>query len=252
MAHPLDGVQLKCERARHHLNTLKLEFDAFARDAYSIRHTVTDDGREHVYRVVRLRKTRPEWGPIIGDCLGNSASALDHLAYQLAILHTGTLTPNLARDTRFRIYGTPREFWNNLPKLQAIGPDQVAPLERLQPYHGIRSPDDHWLMILKRLSDFDKHRTVHTTGYRFGGMTHHQPDSLIDTVFPTGQLKLGTELARFVFDPPDSEMDVSPSFTVHITFKDTPIADGVEVWPLLDTICTRVDAVVDEFRSLFS
>jgi hypothetical protein len=106
-------------------------------------------------------------------------------------------------------------------------------------------------MILKRLSDFDKHRTVHTTGYRFGGMAHDQPDSLIDAVFPTGELKLGADLARFVFDPPDPEMDVNPSFTAHITFKDTPLADGVEVLPMLSTICTRVDAVVDEFRSLF-
>jgi hypothetical protein len=252
MAHPLDGVNLKCKRAQHHLKTLKAEFDSFTRDAYSIRHQVNDDGREHVYRVVRLRKTRPEWGPIIGDCLGNSASALDHLAYQLAILHTGTLSSNLARDIRFPIYGSPREFWINLPRLRAIGPDQVAPLERLQPYHGIHGSDDHWLMILKRLSDFDKHRTVHTTGYRFGGMAHHQPDSLVDAVFPTGQLKLGADLARFVFNPPDPEIDVKPTFTVYITFQDTPLADGVEVWPMLNTICTRVDAVVDEFRSLFS
>jgi hypothetical protein len=251
MAHPLDGVQLKCERAHHHLKTLKAEFDAFTRDAYSIRHEVKDGGREHVYRVVRLKKTRPEWGPIIGDCLGNAASALDHLAYQLAILHTGTLTPALARDTRFPIYGSPRDFWNNLPRLRAIGPDQVVPLERLQPYHGMRAPDDHWLMILKRLSDFDKHRTLHTTSYRFGGMVHHEPDSLIDAVFPTGQLKLGADLARFVFNPPDSEIDVDPRFTVDITFKDTPLADGVEVEAMLNTICACVDDVVDEFRSQF-
>lgn len=252
MAHPLDGVQLKCERARCHLNTLKAQFDAFTRDAFRIRHDIKDHGREHVYRIVRLKKPRPEWGPIIGDCLGNAESALDCLAYQLAVLHTGRLTPNLARDIRFPVYPSPSAFWNNLPRLRPIGPGLVAPLERLQPYHGARGPDNHWLMILKRLSAFDKHRTVHTTGYRFGGMAHHEPDSLIDTAFPRGQLKLGAVLARFVFDPPAPEADVNPSFTVHITFKDTPLADGVEVLPMLNTMCTRVDAVVDTFRSLFS
>jgi hypothetical protein len=251
MAHALDGVRLKCQRAQHHLNTLQAEFDAFGRDAYSFRHCVERGGREHVYRVNRLRHTRPEWGPIIGDCLHNAASALDQLAYQLAILHTGKLPSRLARDIHFPIYPSSREFWVNLQKLQGIGPELMAPIERLQPYHGINGPDYHWLMILKRLSNSDKHRTLHTTGYRFGGTAHYRPDSLIDTTFPTGPLKLGAELARFVFDPPDPEMNVDPSFTVHIAFKDTPLADGIDTWAMLNMICIRVEAVVDEFRPLF-
>ena len=108
MAHPLDGVGLNCDRARDHLDALEREFDAFERDAYRIRHDVERFGREHVYRVKALRKTRPQWGPVIGDCLHNAASALDHLAYQLAILHTGPLPPDLARDTHFPIYESPR------------------------------------------------------------------------------------------------------------------------------------------------
>ena len=187
----------------------------------------------------RLRKTRPEWGPVIGDCLHNAASALDHLAYQLAILHTGTLPPDVARDTHFPIYGTPREFWDNLQKLRGIGPDQVAPLERLQPYYGRHGADNDSLMILKRLSIFGKRRTLRTTGYRFGGTYRYDPDSLIDSAFPEGRLELGAELARFTFDPPDPEMDVEPSFVVRIAFRDTPLADGVGAWAMLNAICTR-------------
>ncbi len=251
MAHALDGVRLKCQRAQNHLDTLQAEFDAFGRDAYSFRHGVERRGREHVYRVNRLRHTRPEWGPIIGDCLHNAASALDQLAYQLAILHTGKLRSGLARDTHFPIYRSSREFWDNLRKLEGIGPDLMAPMERLQPYHGLDGPDRHWLMILKRLSNSDKHRTLHTTSYRFGGTVHDRPDSLIDTIFPTGPLKLGAELGRFVFDPPDPEIDVDPSFSVHIAFKGTPLADGIDTWAMLNMICIRVEAVVDEFRPLF-
>ena len=215
------------------------------------RHDVERVGREHVYRVKALRKTRLEWGPVIGDCLHNAASALDHLAYQLAILHTGTLPPAVARDTHFPIYGTPREFWDNLQKLRGIGPDQVAPLERLQPYYGRYGADYDSLMILKRLSNSDKHRMLHTVGYRFGGAARYRPDSLIDSIFPTGPLKLGAELARFVVDSPDPEMNVDPSFIVHIAFKDTPLADGIDTWAMLNTICIRLEAVVDEFRPLF-
>ncbi len=127
----------------------------------------------------------------------------------------------------------------------------MAPIERLQPYHGIDGPDDHWLMILKRLSNSDKHRTLHTTGYRFGGTAHYRPDSLIDAIFPRGPLKLGAELARFVLDPPDPAMNVDPSFIVHIAFKVTPLPDGIDTRAMLNTICIRVEAVVDEFRPLF-
>jgi hypothetical protein len=252
MTHPLEGVRLKCERARHNLTTLETEFDAFERVAYTFRHDVEREGREHVYRVKSLKETLPEWGPIIGNCLYDAASALDHLAFQLAILHTGRLSSDLARDTHFPIYGTRREFRDSLPRSRGIGPDQVATLERLQPYHGINGADHHWLMILKRLSNFDKHRTLHTTGYRFGGAAYWVPDTLIDDSYPMGRLQPGAELARFVFDPPDPDMDGGPSFTVHVAFKDTPLADGVEVWAMLNTICTQVEEAVEKFRPLFS
>lgn len=251
MAHPLDGVGLKCERARHSLDRLEREFAAFERDAYRYRHDVERDGREHVYRVTAFRKTPNEWGPIIGECLHNALSALDHLAHQLAILHTGTLSDDLARDTHFPIYGTQQEFWDNLPQLRGIGPEQVAPLARLQPYNGRYGPDFDPLMILERLSNFDQHRTLQTTGYRFGGTADYYPDSLIETVFPEGRLKLGAELGRFTFHPPDPEVDVGPRFIVHIAFQDTPLADGVGVWAMLNTICSRVETIADEFRPLF-
>jgi hypothetical protein len=124
-------------------------------------------------------------------------------------------------------------------------------MERLQPYYEVDGPDHHWLMILKRLSNADKHRTLRTAAYRFGGTARYKPDSLIETTFPTGPLKLGAELARFVFDPPDPEIDLCPSFAVHIAFKDTPVADGVDIRTMLNTICIRVDAVVEGFRPLF-
>jgi hypothetical protein len=106
-------------------------------------------------------------------------------------------------------------------------------------------------MILKRLSNLDKHRMLRTTGYRFGGAARYRPKSLIDMRFPTGPLKLGAELARFVFDPPAPEMNVDPTFTVHIAFKDAPVAEGIDVRTMLNSICARVEAIVQGFRPLF-
>ena len=44
---------------------------------------------------------------------------------------------------------------------------------------------------------------------------------------------------------------MDPSFIVHIAFKDTPLANGTDTWAMLNTICIRVEAIVDEFRPLF-
>ncbi len=68
--------------------------------------------------------------------------------------------------------------------------------------------------------------------------------------FLRAPLKLGAELARFVFDPPDP-MNVDPNFTVCVAFKDTPVADGIDIRTMLNTICIRVEAVVEGFRPLF-
>jgi hypothetical protein len=38
---------------------------------------------------------------------------------------------------------------------------------------------------------------------------------------------------------------------VHVAFKNTPIADGIDTFAMLNMICIRVEAVVDEFRPLF-
>jgi hypothetical protein len=46
-------------------------------------------------------------------------------------------------------------------------------------------------------------------------------------------------------------MNVDPSFNVHIAFKDSPLAEGIDTWAMLNTICIRLEAVVDEFRPLF-
>jgi hypothetical protein len=46
-------------------------------------------------------------------------------------------------------------------------------------------------------------------------------------------------------------MNVDPTFTVHIAFKDAPVAEGIDVRTMLNSICARVEAIVQGFRPLF-
>src|SRR5438105_1135848 len=65
-------------------------------------------------RVVTLEVDEPTpagWGPIIGDILHNCRSALDHLAYALAVTNLGSPLPEkVETNTEFPIFSTRELF----------------------------------------------------------------------------------------------------------------------------------------------
>jgi hypothetical protein len=80
-------------------------------DAYSVsREDVIEDEKRRW--IVRVHGEPPliQWGALIGDCLFNYRSALDHLAFDLAVAHTGYPLPEgVERRSEFPI------FWRRAP-----------------------------------------------------------------------------------------------------------------------------------------
>jgi hypothetical protein len=136
----------------------------------------------------------------VGDVLQGFRSGLDHLAYALAVAHTGDPLPDpIAVASEFPIFGDDSRAGNSgtgsarfhqvsragvpasasgLAKMQGIDPAAQAIIESVQPYH--RGPDfrDDPLWRLHELSRIDKHRLVHVVAAAFNGvaMVMH-PDS---------------------------------------------------------------------------
>ena len=87
MSHPLDGAWAKYKRAQVHLKRLERHFSAWLNTEPKPYELIPETDVEHNLTLVFMRALRDppseRWAPMIGDCLHNLHSALDHLAFQL-------------------------------------------------------------------------------------------------------------------------------------------------------------------------
>ena len=165
----LDGVYEKIARARVHEADLAQRLAAvlgpgkqqFVLDPKPDPET----GRHHV-RVYGVPAVQPEWMTIIGDCLHNLRSALDHLAWQLVVLdgqcptdEDMTIFP--IRLSPFNRKGHPRPIEL---KPAVTSSKIIEAVEAVQPYSDTGSPPDppvlNPLWALHRLNIIDKHRLL--------------------------------------------------------------------------------------------
>ncbi len=173
MDDPLLGARLKIERARQHLESLQHETRVFT-DSNPYR-TVIEPDPETGDQVVRIRLAQPErriplrLGLIAGDAIHCLRSALDHLAWQLAVIGDG---PD--RFTRFPLFDDAHEYRRQEHRvLHGIVKGHRARIEALQPYHvkvrveagtlldrGDPRITNVALMAIGRLDNADKHRLI--------------------------------------------------------------------------------------------
>ena len=165
MTHPLDGVRLKIIRAQEHLDALDRENKAYMdSDSYEIVYERDGERSRHVYRF-HVRQPPPlRLSILMGDCLYNLRSGLDHLAWQLVLLNDGTPTTR----TDFPIFKDEPVFREHKKNKRAptgvvggVSQQAAALIERLQPYNRTDGPPEghpHW--VLHHLNNVDKHRRL--------------------------------------------------------------------------------------------
>jgi hypothetical protein len=192
----LTGVRLKLQRAQQH-------FDAFRKLTSDLRDGNTNYASQRYNHEVGQYEwvVEDDWiipkacPAILGDCLHNARSALDHLAWQLAA--------NPGRHTYFPIWGSAEEFSQRAPaQMRTMKPSAMEKLEGLQPYS---QPETLYALgYLHELDIMDKHRlllvtTMRTTG---GTATGGLPDDVrirfISEPFGRGAVFMTAEMP---FDP---------------------------------------------------
>jgi hypothetical protein len=171
--------ELKLDRARNHLQALEYESDAWL-DSKPYRLTEEPGTRryEKVLFAELLQPVPSRLAPIIGDCVHNLRSALDNLAYELAIAYTGEPLPtNIEKSSGFPILFRDNEGSKKRVNhmIRGMHPEAQAIIRRLQPHRPTdnASPADP-LWLLNELSNKDKHRFPHlgffnTTGISVSG-----------------------------------------------------------------------------------
>lgn len=225
----ISGIRAKLARADVHLQTLDREISGFlAENPYEF---VGDFDSEREEFVAKARfKTYPlwnDWATIIGDCVHNLRSALDHLAWQLVLLNNGTP----GRETSFPILEDRLSQKGHMRRCRIetdsgrVRPSVEACVERAQPYHRTDDPTLHPLAILGGLSNEDKHRTLTVTSaaledFGIGISVMRDVDMGISVHGFRGPFDENTELARWWLrvTGPNPQVQMHPYGTIDIAF----------------------------------
>lgn len=153
---PFVGAKLKIVRAYEHLKLLNDKVDgALALQPNAVIGKVESDTGDKVYRAQITWQPPREWGLILGDCVHNLRSALDHMVWDLVLLNGGTP----GTDTEFPIYldGTQYGLQHEAArKLGGVSPQAAEIIEQAQP----NNAPTHPLWLLRELDIVDKHRTI--------------------------------------------------------------------------------------------
>lgn len=160
--HPLDGSFLKAGRAKEHFDIVhKMIKGLTKRKAYKLVSEVVGKGKTREY-LVRFKQTEPlpiNLPLIIGDGCSNLRAALDHLLWQLHLLHN----PSFNRNVKFPIWDKESLFRTKASSdIRDLSDIQKAAIESLQPYRTKNTA----LSILRDVNDTDKHRLIQIVSLR--------------------------------------------------------------------------------------
>jgi len=255
----MPGVDAKLRRADVHFKAIEREVagfavpnpDHFVSDYDNARHQVIT--RPHPSLFAR----RDDWATVIGDCVHNLRSTLDHLAHELVTLGGGV--PQTGRSgTQFPILdslvgpnGGRRKVHISTARGK-VAPEVFAFIEGLQPYNRPNNPLDHPLWVLSELDNMDKHRTLALTGVALSdfalGINGLQDLNVhFAAVGFSGPFDENTELATWnaTVTGPDPQMDMQPRGAIEVALAPPCIKAGEPLIATLQSLRDYVAYVVD-------
>ncbi len=156
---------MKFRRAKYQFGCLKLAY-ARLRDA-NLRlgpHHLHLEPGENPLLLPRIQPNA-RWGVMIGDCVQNLRASLDHAVFQLV---PAPIRDVYVEKITFPIYDDAAKYqrWKGKHAnwLAAIDGEALAVIDGLQPCDRGNAPRSHILWKLHRLSNIDKHRSIHVAG----------------------------------------------------------------------------------------
>lgn len=220
----LTQTLIKLSRAHKHLKELEKVVTEFRENAYTeTRKDNPGKGVHHAF--IHLNFTPHDLACLPGEFAYSLRSALDMLAWQLALLTTDT--PNDV--TCFPIYGGDREpprntrYWESVENFPASATSIV---HDLQPYKRKASFKSHPLWQLNKLCNVDKHQLLAVCGttieLRVDGVTKYWRDDSNHAIAITvplaekEQLQLNINVPRITFGDPIDSVDAVSDFEIGI------------------------------------
>lgn len=253
------SFESKLQRAEQHLHELDPKIKQWITShPYRISDELDPDTGDNIIWGELLDPMPSIISHLIGDCLQNLRSTLDHLAYELAVANTGMLTDAQAITTAFPIFRYSKGFSSRgMNKLRYLSGRAQSVIERLQPYHA-SEPTKHILWLLEQLNNIDKHRRllitiVHSLGagveHPLGArMEFFKWNSNSAADFSERRTEIARYRCSYIKGSPRVKVKFSP--TLIVLFNDVPAEQRI-VTPTLDNMLNFIrDVVVRKLRRL--
>lgn len=232
MTHPLDSARLKINRAHEHLAAIRSEI---ARHKQNCSITIEPGVNPKIVNLVEKFPDPPiELSLLIGDCLYNLRSCLDHVAAQLVACNGHSPS-----HSQFPICSKPAAFKSaSSDQLKGALPGSVTVIEGLQPYKRVERLADCPLWCINKLGNIDKHRFLTTTTVA--------TQTLLGDIKPVKSK--GANVWRVparVADKVKMELDQG----VSIAFKDAPVAGrdvGIYMYVMEQYVVNVVFPTIEE------
>lgn len=233
----LESPEGKLRRAKEHLQALDAQIAiATSMDSYRISFEHQPERSEYVFYVHDLTPADVAWSYIVGDCVQNLRAALDHLAFQLAVLGVGAsrmvgmpplmgpggrdLTVEEEAATGFVIEANPAKFPDpGKGRLKLLRSGEYTRIRELQPFHafdpsvwgplpgsmevgtsGLPYQAPFHLQALSTLCNIDKHRLVHAVSRRAEWLAKPDPPIPVRVISTSNEaLKDDAEVGRWEY-----------------------------------------------------
>ncbi len=181
---------------------------------------------------------------MIGDCAQNLHAALDHAIFQIAPLSVRLTHADYISFPIFdhaNGYGKWKRKRERAEWIRAVDGKAMTVIDKLQPCDGGNpQPRAHALWTLYRLSNIDKHRSLHVAVPAIASMTI--PEGAVITEEPE------THTVVVATPAPVEGMDMRFNMTVHIVFAEGEDITGLPVLPSLFAIGTTVAKAINRLR----
>ena len=250
---PLQYLQAKTRRSGDHLRAVQTELTSYVNRApVRFEHQLDELSKEFIFKVAIVEELPVNVRIFAGEVLTHLRSALDHLAWQLAL--TTTQTPN--KSTEFPVYLSEDEFKKSARrKIDSLPAGVQATIEELQPYRQ-PEPAKSPLWRLHRLANVDKHRLITVVNSSLTGMGVQWLADGMSFETTIGPLSDGKEVGRIDFsevkEPFDTEWPskVGPTIQMVACFQIDGDDSILPVLPALMGFGAEVEMIIRRFEKI--
>jgi hypothetical protein len=172
--HPLSSAHAKVSRAKVHIEALDSDIRVQTKSDITVARKNLEQGGVPTGDIVDVLNVAPHdplpWGIMLGDIVSNLRAALDHIAWELAMLRCSESGTTLGNSQAQNVYFPLRDVAAHTPYRAGAGlfksdvaffPDRAwDTVEAFQPYNRASRGELELLAVLDELSRIDKHRSI--------------------------------------------------------------------------------------------